>query len=92
MTPEEAIERMKYIIVLNATEKDYEAILMGIDALEKRTPKSPKVYADGKMIYHTWVCPHCGCAYEIKEKSRYCIICGQKLNWSAVEIIEDDKR
>lgn len=88
MTPEEAIERLKYIIVLNATEKDYEAIFKGIEALEKDIPKHMTViydgYMDGKPMMDMWTCPTCDAIYDIDEKYRRCPICGQKLDWSGV--------
>lgn len=53
-------------------------------AVEKQTAKRPDYegdgYADGQLIYDTWVCPCCGRRYEVEyDEYDYCPNCGQKL-------------
>lgn len=53
-------------------------------AVEKQTAKRPDYegdgYADGQLIYDTWVCPCCGRRYEVDyDEYDYCPYCGQKL-------------
>ena len=57
------------------------------EALEKQTPKQPGLegdgYADGHLVYDTWICPCCGKPYEVDyEKYDYCPNCGQAIDWS----------
>ncbi len=59
-------------------------------AMEKQTPKRPDYegdgYADGQLIYDTWVCPCCGRRYEVDyDEYDYCPYCGQKLRWRGIE-------
>lgn len=39
------------------------------EAIEKQKPKAPGYegdgYADGYMVYDTWICPNCGEKYEV---------------------------
>ena len=58
-----------------------------IEAREKQTPKQPCLegdgYADGHLVYNTWICPCCGKHYEVDyEKYDYCPNCGQAIDWS----------
>lgn len=55
-------------------------------AVEKQTAKRPDYegdgYADGQLVYDTWICPCCGKHYEVDyDNYDYCPYCGQKLNW-----------
>ena len=54
------------------------------EATEKQKPKRPDYegdgYADGQLVYDTWICPCCGKHYEIDcDDYDYCPNCGQKL-------------
>ena len=56
-------------------------------ALEKQIPKIPDVegdgYADGHLVYDTWICPCCGEHYEIDyDNYEYCPKCGQHIDTS----------
>lgn len=58
-----------------------------IEALEKQTPRKPDFiadgYADGVLVYDTWLCPNCEQAYEVEyDKYDFCPRCGQKIDWS----------
>ena len=53
-------------------------------AMEKQTAKRPDYegdgYADGQLVYDTWICPCCGERYEVDyDDYDYCPNCGQKL-------------
>ncbi len=55
-------------------------------AVEKQMPKKPDYegdgYADGELVYDTWICHCCGKHYEIDyDDYDYCPNCGQKLDW-----------
>ena len=63
-----------------------KAIDMAIKALEKQMPTSMDLegdgYADGVIIYDTWICPRCGKHYELEyDNYDYCPNCGQSLDW-----------
>ena len=44
-------------------------------------------YADGFLVYDTWICPSCGRYYELdcSDDYIYCPQCGQLLDWSTLE-------
>lgn len=59
-------------------------------AMEKQTARRPYYegdgYADGHLVYDTWICPCCGKHYEVDyDNYNYCPDCGQKLDWSDEE-------
>lgn len=59
-------------------------------AVEKQTAKKPDYegdgYADGHLVYDTWICPCCGKHYEVDyDNYNYSPDCGQKLDWSDEE-------
>lgn len=54
-------------------------------AREKQTPKKPYYegdgYADGQLVYDTWICPCCDKRYEVDyDDYDYCPNCGQKID------------
>lgn len=66
-------------------DPDKLALDKAIEALEKQIPKTPDIegdgYADGKMVYDTWICPNCGKDYEIEcDNYDYCPNCGQAID------------
>ena len=68
--------------------EDYkQALELGVKALEKQIPKKPVYegdgYADGHLVYDTWICPLCEKRYEVDyDDYDYCPDCGQKIDWS----------
>ena len=55
-------------------------------AVEKQISKKPTYegdgYADGHLVYDTWICPCCEKRYEVDyDNYDYCPNCGQKLDW-----------
>ena len=68
---------------------DGEEIDIAIKALEKQIPKKPNIegdgYADGQLVYDTWICPCCEKHYEIDYDSYdYCPNCGQHIDRSEI--------
>lgn len=58
-------------------------------AVERQKPKMPDYegdgYADGEMVYDTWICPNCGKKYEVDyDDYKHCPNCGQAID----EILE----
>ena len=56
-------------------------------AVEKQIPKKPNIegdgYADGQLVYDTWICPCCENHYEIDyDNYEYCPNCGQHIDRS----------
>ena len=52
---------------------------------ERDTPKMPQYegdgYADGEMVYDTWICPNCGNKYEVDyDDYKHCPNCGQAID------------
>lgn len=59
-------------------------------AMEKQTAKRPYYegdgYADGHLVYDTWICPCCGKHYEVDyDDYDFCPACGQCIDWSDEE-------
>lgn len=56
------------------------------DCVEKQVAKKPSFegdgYADGYLVYDTWICPCCEKHYEVDyEEYDFCPNCGQKIDW-----------
>ena len=66
------------------------------EAVEKQKPKAPDYegdgYADGYMVYDTWICPNCGEKYEVDyDDYEHCPNCGQAIRWDEnLEGMEDE--
>lgn len=57
------------------------------EAKEKQIPQMPNIegngYADGHLVYDTWICPNCEKHYEIDyDDYDYCPNCGQAIDKS----------
>ena len=55
------------------------------EAVERQKPKMPDYegdgYADGEMVYDTWICPNCGKKYEVDyDDYKHCPNCGQAID------------
>lgn len=60
---------------------------VAINTLEKQIPKKPNLegdgYADGYLVYDTWICPYCEKHYEVDyDNYDFCPNCGQAIDWS----------
>lgn len=80
----------EYYSVLQNCLREREACAVAIKALEKQIPKKPYLegdgYADGQLVYDTWICPNCEKRYEVDyDNYDYCPKCGQHINRSEVE-------
>ena len=83
-------EKANTILVMVEELKQYRAIGTPEEcraAVEKQTARRPDYegdgYADGHLVYDTWICPCCGKHYEVDyDNYNYCPDCGQKLDWS----------
>ena len=58
-------------------------------AIEKQIQKKPSVegdgFADGTLVYDTWICPNCEKHYEIDyDDYEYCPSCGQHIDRSGL--------
>lgn len=96
LTSKALIERLENIIGdFNERElSDTDIECVGMDelicikeALEKQIDKKPALegdgYADGNLVYDTWICPNCEKHYEVDyDDYDYCPNCGQKIDKS----------
>ena len=98
MKPEEAIETIK--IAIAEVEWNYPmdytvAFEEAIEALEKQIPKKPK-FVTKKELYDfdrpfatidvtTMVCPCCNSKIMFRKTIKYCLECGQRLDWEEIE-------
>lgn len=67
-----------------------EAFDMAIEALKRLTPQKPNLegdgYADGVLVYDTWICPNCEKRYEVDyDEYDHCPNCGQAIDWGDSE-------
>ena len=63
------------------------AMKEAINALDLEIPAMPDIegdgYADGHLVYDTWICPNCGTKYEIQyDEYKHCPECGQVIDWT----------
>lgn len=89
MTIDESIKFAKENVLVYTSEMA-EFKVLAIEALEKQIPKSPDYegdgYADGELVYDTWICPSCGERYEVYyDDYKYCPECGQAIDWEGIE-------
>lgn len=81
---QEAIETIKSNYPTSGYYMLREALDMAISALDKQIAKTPDYegdgYADGQLVYDTWICPNCGEHYEVGyDRQDYCPKCGQHI-------------
>ena len=89
-TIEVSKENYSLYLEYKAKVKTYETIGTPKEcraAVEKQKAKKPYFegdgYADGHLVYDTWICPCCGKDYEVDyDDYDFCPNCGQKLDWS----------
>ena len=89
-TPEEAIETIKANMPTSGYYMLREALEMAINALKKDIATQPDIegdgYADGHIVYDTWICPTCRRDYEMEyQEYERCPHCGQLIDWSIKE-------
>lgn len=95
MTKSESLEKVNELhskivrnsFAENVTESEMLAFIECEKALEKQIPKKPNLegdgYADGHLVYDTWICPCCEKHYEVDyDDYDYCPNCGQAIDWS----------
>ena len=87
ITPKEAIKELSYDNTAYGGKCTKEVREVAIKALEKQIPKKPDLegdgYADGHLVYDTWICPCCEKHYEVDyDDYDYCPNCGQAIDWS----------
>lgn len=80
---------------------DEETFKLVKEAMEKAAPEVPDVYgdgfADGELVYDTYICPYCNEHYEVDyEEYDYCPNCGQAIDlvnaWATDEEIEEMRK
>ena len=84
-----AYQEKSYVVAIKALEEIQQYREIGTveecwEAVEKQRPKKPDYegdgYADGHMVYDTWICPNCGEYYEVDyDDYKYCPYCGKEL-------------
>lgn len=90
MNEQEVIEILKKLEGSILSKRVEDALLMAINLLQKQIPKKPDIegdgYADGHLVYDTWICPNCGEHYEIDyDNYDYCPKCGQAIDKSFMD-------
>lgn len=89
-TTEEAIDCLEKNKPTSGYIMLQESVDMAIEALKKQIAKKPDIegdgYADGQLVYDTWICPCCEKHYEIDyDNYDYCPNCGQRIDRSELE-------
>ena len=79
-------------IAIKALEENEQYKVLGtVEELRiakgKQIPKKPTYegdgYADGQLVYDTWICPCCEKHYEVDyDNYDFCPNCGQTIDWS----------
>lgn len=87
MDYKEAIKELSYDATAYGGACTTEVREAAIKALEKQIPKKPYLegdgYADGQLVYDTWICPCCEERYEVDyDDYKHCPECGQAIDWS----------
>lgn len=87
MDYKEAIKELSYDATAYGGACTTEVRKVAIKALEKQIPTKPDLegdgYADGHLVYDTWICPCCEKHYEVDyDDYDYCPNCGQAIDWS----------
>lgn len=87
------IKKVQAVNLDGRAEKDVQEVNFDFNrvkkAIEKQISKKPVLegdgYADGQLVYDTWICPCCGKGYEVEfDNYDYCPNCGQKVDLSDV--------
>ena len=84
MTPKEAAEKLR---MWHVGEGYIQARAMGIEALERFTPKKPngKTFSGDEDLYVGY-CPTC--RSDVNSEDDFCYRCGQALDWEHVQCSE----
>ena len=88
MTESEADVYLRDILNGYMNRKNHlHAVNMARKALKKQIPMKPNLegdgYADGHLVYDTWICPNCEKHYEVDyDNYDYCPNCGQHIDRS----------
>lgn len=82
------IKELRYVADMNVEISKLKAENKALK--DRQTPKKPDVegdgYADGHLVYDTWICPNCNERYEIDyDNYDYCPNCGQHIDRSDLE-------
>jgi predicted RNA-binding Zn-ribbon protein involved in translation (DUF1610 family) len=83
------IERTIHRMQIKAFEGNLELEQIAISALEKQIPKKP---TEIDYDCNCFVCPSCGetiYASDNLETHKYCLECGQAINWTEITTTED---
>ena len=99
-TPEEALKAIEENAVFKNGNIDYVALKkifdVAISSLKKDIATHPDIegdgYADGHIVYDTWICPTCRRDYEMEcQKYERCPHCGQLIDWDIPELEDEDE-
>lgn len=76
-------------IPLNTTKEELtEAMRIAIQALEKQIPKKTVLITRAGAVIKFYPCPTCSTSDKyipVYPKQKYCVNCGQRLDWSEKE-------